>query len=61
MDKKVIPNEGLTRKLNTIKKICHEFMKNAKKAGGGTDDWINKETLRRVETENFIKRFFILV
>ena len=32
-----------------MNKILHEFMKKAKKVGGGVNDWINKETFQRVE------------
>ena len=67
MDKNVInvddkPTDYLNR-LNIVNKIFHEFMKKAKKVGGGAYDWINEEVFQRVENftikkhnENSIER-----
>ncbi|MHA2248294.1 MAG: hypothetical protein ACXADY_25310 [Candidatus Hodarchaeales archaeon] len=35
--------------LNTVNKIFHEFIKKAKKVGGGAYDWINEEVFQKVE------------
>ncbi|MFX0172833.1 MAG: hypothetical protein ACFE9L_13030 [Candidatus Hodarchaeota archaeon] len=46
---KIDSNHEDLRRLNLTNKIFHEFMKKAKKVGGGVNNWINEEVFQRVE------------
>jgi hypothetical protein len=56
MDENVVKADEITlSRLNISNMIFHEFMKKAKKVGGGVNNWINDEVFQRVENLTIIK------